>query len=339
MTDIVPYPSAEVSLTPLAVSLPRYAQISNFSEAAFFGVQTAGATIYACRNIWTMQQRQAIARELLAAQGEFWKHCGYPFVPTYVTDERHEYNRKSFKLHNCRVIALGKKTETLLQAGYALNHANDPTIITLAVTFTDANELHVYHPGTRYEIIPSSRSIAGGTATIAIPRVRMVALANENNPAQGWLYTDLTKFEATVDIYRIYTDPTQTVQVFGKDCDTWSNFWNDAWIHDYSVSWIHLGNRPATQWGVLPHYMQANYLCGVETIDPHMEDALVRLAHARMPNEPCGCDILKMVWERDRHVPDILDSERLNCPFGMSDGAWQSWMFLQDLVCMRGSHL
>ena len=38
-------------------------------------------------------------------------------------------------------------------------------------------------------------------------------------------------------------------------------------------------------------------------------------------------DAIRVLWEQDHNTPDGLSSERLACPFGISDGAWVVWQF------------
>lgn len=341
---IVPFVSAEHLVDTLAVPLPRYAQIVDYQEAAFFGVNQTipqGGREYTCRTIWSRWQRQAITRALMAAQGEFWKNCNYPFVPTYISLERHEYT-KTLLLNNCNVIGLGEKVDTMLVAGKVVNHASDPVSFTVnSAVITDPAEVHIFHPGTDYEINPSSVTIAGGVITVEIPRVRMVAIAYDDNPIDGWDYTDTSYFEATVDVRRIYLDDTHQVYLSGmQGCPgfggTWAHNWQDAYLPNKSIGHLRMAQPSLSNCDFYPRFAEVNYLCGLTSLSQHAEDAIVRLAHARMPSEPCGCDFLKGMWERDKYIPDVLDSERENCPFGMSDGAWQAWCFLQDLRCYRG---
>jgi hypothetical protein len=73
------------------------------------------------------------------------------------------------------------------------------------------------------------------------------------------------------------------------------------------------------------------YQAGLTSLTSEAEDILVRLAHALMPNEECGCDILKGRWRRDQAVPEVLTAERENCPFGLQSGAWLSWTYAQTI--------
>ena len=74
------------------------------------------------------------------------------------------------------------------------------------------------------------------------------------------------------------------------------------------------------------------YKAGLQHMNAQAEDAIVRLAHSKMPDAPCGCDSVKSFWNRDRNVPQIMTAERLNCPFGMNDGAWIAWNFALQMT-------
>jgi hypothetical protein len=76
-----------------------------------------------------------------------------------------------------------------------------------------------------------------------------------------------------------------------------------------------------------PDWALLNYKSGMQQLTQQAEDTLIRLAHSKMPDEPCGCETSTALWRRDRAVPTVLTRERVNCNFGMSDGAW--WAFRQ----------
>ena len=80
-----------------------------------------------------------------------------------------------------------------------------------------------------------------------------------------------------------------------------------------------------------PERARLYYLSGLTALSQQMKSALVRLAHTKMPEELCGCDTYTRLWARDRHVPDVLTRERINCPFGMMDGAWEAFKIVQRL--------
>jgi hypothetical protein len=88
-----------------------------------------------------------------------------------------------------------------------------------------------------------------------------------------------------------------------------------------------------------PQLVRLNYLAGADVLTRQAEDAIIRLAHSKMPQEPCGCDVVKRLWGRDRNVPEVLTAERLNCPYGLNDGAWIAFQFAQSMKVYRSSNL
>lgn len=81
--------------------------------------------------------------------------------------------------------------------------------------------------------------------------------------------------------------------------------------------------------------LRINYLSGLTALTAQDKSMIIRLAHAKMPNEPCGCDITQHMWSRDRNIPQILTAERLNCEFGLSDGAWMAWKYANKKAAIR----
>jgi hypothetical protein len=69
------------------------------------------------------------------------------------------------------------------------------------------------------------------------------------------------------------------------------------------------------------------YKAGVTTLTKQAEDAIIHLAHAKMPRPSCGCGILRDKWDADRIVPDNMTAEQAACPFGQSVGAFLAWKF------------
>jgi hypothetical protein len=208
------------------------------------------------------------------------------------------------------------------------------------VGFTDPNEVRVYHPGTDLEIHPSRVTIAGGTLTIYIPRARCVTYAKQDNPDTGWEYTDTGNFEATIDVKRKYMDTAVTAQLVSlsyDQCCPITEDTGDACTHlnnaDMGLVQVRISD-PSCLW-FTPHWIDLYYLAGRQSLTPVEEDAIVRLANSRMPEIECGCDGVKGLWTRDKKTPEILSTERLNCPFGLSDGAWQAYRAAQTLRQVR----
>lgn len=340
-----------------AVKLARYAQILGLSEDQLFGINNPATRTESCNPIWTLYERQNVARYLKEAQEEIEQVTHYPLAPRWFVDEFKYYG---FPVHARwgKVIAAGFRNTSTIQAAAVPSYVTDPCAITVATTITDEDEIGVFHPGTDIEIYPSSITIAGGVATILIPRARMVELASQNNDENGLTYADVppsatSPFLATVDVNRVYNDDsTQGGLIWhhrdsggtcGCACD-----WCCATCGDYTENACIYIRNPETgaldllsatydsrelEWTAsclqcycsAPDTIRLNYKAGLTPMTNQIETAIIRLAHSKMPTPPCGCSVAQDFWSRDRNVPDNLPIEQAICPFGKSDGAWFAW--------------
>lgn len=343
-----------------AVSLPRYVKLVGYDECAFYGVRT-DTTPTRCREIWVQAERDLVARYLLEAQEELEPILHYPLCRKWITDERHHYTLP-VRARWGKIIAAGVRAASTIQLGAGVNHATDPAIVgPLATTVTDASEIHVYYPATlsdeAIEIVPSKVVLSGGAVTLSIPRCRMVAPSVMDNPRTGLDYDDLGNFLATVDVLRVYNDPsTQGTLHYPSSCGcgsfscpTCSERTQAACLYvahgELGVLRALPGSYASGAWTVAascctgrPEYVTLNYLAGT-AVTRQAEDTIIRLAHSKMPEEPCACEVVRYVWERDRKTPEVMTRERINCPFGLSDGAWTAYKFAQAMRLVRGGLL
>jgi hypothetical protein len=335
-----------------AVRLARYAKIVDYPECNFFGVnQDTGVDVGQCREFWVKSQRDMILKYLAEAQYEIEQIAGYPMAPTYIgesqPDEYQDWQpfRRKIVTKFARFIEAGIEATADISLGEAVNHATDPAVIgPVATTVTDTSEVRVYHPGLDVEIDPSSVVIAGGNLTIQIPRCRMVTEANADNPKTGLTYTDLTNFESTVDIKRTFTNTaTQATLAYPRTCTgcTEQTISGCFYVRDPRVGVldIQLSANGNNLCSCSPEIIRLNYLAGADVLTRQAEDAIVRLAHSKMSSEPCGCQVVQRLWGEDRNTPEVLTAERLNCPFGLSNGAWVAFQFAQALKVYRSSNL
>lgn len=334
-----------------AVRLARYAAILEYPECNFFGVNAEIDTGFQCQEIWTKPQRDTVAKYLAEAQYEIEQITGYPLSPRWVGQgQSEEYQdqqpyRSRIVTRFARFIEAGIQATSTITLGVAVNHATDPAVIgPVPTTVTDTDEVRVFHPGLNVEIDPSSVVISGGNLTIEIPRCRLVKQAVADNPSTGLDYYDLGNFESTVDLKRVYNDSSvQATLAYLKSCTgcTEQTIAGCVYVRNkkLGVLDIQLATGEVRQCGCQAETIRLNYLAGADVLTLQAEDAIIRLAHAKMPSEPCGCDVAKRLWGRDRNVPEILTRERLNCPFGLSDGAWIAFRFAQAMKIYRGSVL
>lgn len=350
---IVAAQSQLVSYGDLAVSLERYAAIIQNLECSFYGVRNDDAPEPGCRTIWTKQQRDEVARYLGEAQFEIEQQVNFPLNPRWFADEEHPY-ACPVQASWGYVIEAGVRAETDIELGATVDHTNDPAEIVVATSVTDENEIHIFHPDTDLEINPSAITLSGGNATILIPRCRMVKVEFADNPAEGWDYTDLSVFEDEVDVKRVYNDPSTNAElVWPNGCSGCQNCTEQTQTACMYVSNAKAGIfavHPSTYsngaWGratgsfccrSYPQKVRLNYRAGMNPTTLQAEDAIIRLAHSKMPDEFCGCETFMRLWRRDRKIPEILTRERLNSPFGPSDGAMISYRFALSMRLVRGA--
>ena len=340
------------------VTLALYQKVINYPECAFFGVNMTGETTRGRCRIVSKSDRDAIQNALAEAQQEIEQVTGFPLEPKWFASEQHQYGPIAPGLRyrqwqiapvvltkKSNVIEIGTRAETTISAGEAVDNTSDPAVIgPVATTVTDEDEIRIFHPGTDIEIDPSSITIVGGNVTITVPRCRLVLASLADNPSQGLDYTDLANFEATVDVKRIYNDSsTEATLVHPKRCgcteDTHSGC---IYIDDYEIGKLEISRNGAScNCGCTPEFVRVNYRAGLtglgDEVLQQVRDMVIRLAHSKMPYEPCGCDLGANMWRRDRNVPDTLTRERVNCPFGLSDGAWFAWQQANAIKIWRAS--
>lgn len=322
------------------LTLVRYAHIIGYNEYAFFGISHPDNTRFACREIWSKYQRDEIAEYLWEAQDEIENIIGYPLCPKWFLAEEHRYTTPVI-LDSAKIISIGTQASTILGAGLAVSYATDPAVVTVPTTLTSVADINVYYPNTDIAIIPLSMSISGGLLEIKIPKSRLVDIDKLDNPVEGWL-DDPSLYQPTVDVYHFYTDPTSQANLihFPSECDDECEKTTTpvcVYTENADLGIVRLGKPDASycSCSLPPKRVSINYRAGLPTLTRSMEQAIVRLAHSRMPTEPCGCDVTQRLWKRDRNVPVVLDRERLNCPFGLSDGAWSAWKLAISMTSFR----
>ncbi|RLG27617.1 hypothetical protein DRO03_11790, partial [Methanosarcinales archaeon] len=200
---------------------------------------------------------------------------------------------------------------------------------------TNVDQIIVFYPDTDERIDAQEIVVESGDLTIFIPRWRLVKRELQNTAV---VYADDANYVETVDVKHIYNDPSVNADIVYADgcgCET------DAQTACMTLELGDIGKwrvKPATYdadtglWsassfscGGVAYNFKLNYLSGATKMTPTMKSAVIRLAHSLMPAPPCGCGDIRSLWKRDRNVPMVTDRERLNCPFGMSDGAWFAW--------------
>jgi hypothetical protein len=291
---------------------------------------------------------------LSEAQSEIEKVIGFPLSPKWFADEVHPFRSKILtKMTN--VLELGIEAITNISLNATVTLTSDPATVTIATALTSVEGIKIYYPGTDEEIYPSNMVITGGNLVISVPKCRIVKYTLLDNPSNGLLYTD-SIYQDKVDVKRRYTDPSDQITVvwphqcnptcsstgcvryiepacgiildpeIGEITYEFATYSSESWVRTHRICCK--GE---------PQKIEINYKAGMQVLDPIAETAIIRLAHSKMPYQPCGCDAIINMWRRDATIPQILSVERLECPFGLSNGAWMAWKFAGQLAIERMS--
>jgi hypothetical protein len=339
------------------IPLPRYAQIIGVSEYAFFGIRNYELPEGVCDQLWTPENRREIMRALSQAQTKIESVLSYFLVPTWVAGEQKKYQHAGVMTNWTKIIEFGIEKKEEVGTGVSAatpeeDESGDPVKFgPITTTVTDISQVRVYHPGTNYRIYPSCIEIDETGMIITVPKCRLVI--PEYQEGESVDYEDSNAFADTIDVYRVYNDPSNHGYL------TWNHTHGQGFEENTKTIYAHISNGlvgsvsvyPATYSGgqfiidrtllgtEVIEKVHLNYRSGLNAITPILEDAVIRLAHSMLPEEPCGCDVVRRVWVRDRNTPEILTRERINCPFGYSDGAYHAWAVARSNRVIRGGVL
>jgi hypothetical protein len=339
--------------TPRSViSLTRYAQLIGYTECAFFGVAHEKNTNYACKKLWSQNERDMVLYYLSEAQDEIEKIIQYPLQPTWFEDEKHKYTRTRMLMTEYgKILAFGTKAISVVSDNALIDLTTVPDLGVISISpfsqLYPLSELHVFYPDSDVEIIPSNIQFDSGTATltITIPRCRLVEFSKRDNPEEGLIYTEDDNFQKTADIHRIYTDTASQGKLWYRDnlCTSFCTETFDsvcAFGKNMEIGSVMLDSSCSSSCCSKGYEsMSINYVAGLSVLSRQAETVILRLAHAKMPEKPCGCDYTESLWRRDTRIPEILTKERIECPFGMSDGAWIAWKWACGLELKRAGVL
>ena len=187
--------------------------------------------------------REEIARAIATAEASIEQYLGYRLLPDWEYEEWRHFPRPirpelinigfrdvrgyplSVKARWGHILSGGVRASTLIHAAAAIvwTDADGDTYketgtIVVATSVTDATQVRVYYPGhsgdERWRIRPITVVFAGGNATITFRRelcvVETILESIDVNLviADGAVDAD---FLGTVDVYRVYNDPSTQV--------------------------------------------------------------------------------------------------------------------------------
>jgi len=339
------------------LSLDEYRRRVHIPECAFNGVENPNETLRNCDHVFMQWERDAIAQALTDAENLLAEHLGYYIGQRYVTDYGHEWT-DPILLNWGYIVGGGVEGLTEITPS-ASDFTTDPATITVAQSDFPGgtDEIKIVETSTGLQIHPSDITTSGTDYIISIDQCLLIEWDDLEDqsavidydaafPAATWLkLSDLT-------IYRSYRDESDQATVeFAPSCKciycgtACAGASYDACVYvlqePISKVRVQLGDYNAStgtwQCAYPVFYgcyegdkVTVNYLAGTEP--PGWQRAVMALAHTMMPFEPCGCAAFDFILQRDRNIPSVLTAERINCPFGMADGAWYAWRWMTNVL-------
>jgi len=231
--------------------LDRWAEIIGIHPLHFNGLDSSDlAPNTVCGDVWfqySWQHSDRVGHEDIAmaiqqAEQQIAAEVGYNLLPDWTAEERIPFSLpiqpgvynlnglnprgqfNSIELRRGHVLSGGVKTKIVIGAGADFVRTDEDSdgfaetcTVTVATTITDANEIAVFYPAKDgadgWEIRPIKVSFSGGNAIITF-KVWLITSANkmdvfDPDPLDA---EDADSYETTVDVYRVYNDPSTQVQ-------------------------------------------------------------------------------------------------------------------------------
>ncbi len=341
----------------------EYLELISFDECAGLGVNNPADTDLACGKVITRWQRIQIQNAIATAERKIEEHLGYKLYPTFICDEAHYWGLYGYTgpLRWAYARGLGIKATAVIQSTVVLDYTGDPDPmeITVTTTVTDSCEVRVFHTSAKggTEIHPSSVVIAGGVATIQIPRCRLID-PTLVQPENGFDYDLDSNFVTTVDVKRIYLDTTdpghiewdakkvlarESLDILCTPLDCSPTLQDICgYVREIPRSLIKIwpstdGVASSATISRKPDRVFINYLSNYKDacsdlcndLPLAIEMAIVHMANAELPSPICGCSLHKEMWVEDSKW---LDPElKAANPFGMKVGHYWAWTTVYNL--------
>jgi hypothetical protein len=301
-------------ITPAdAQLLSIYADLLNLNPFTFFGVNHTPA-VYKSTALWTFAERQQVLFAMKISRLEMEQQLGYFLLPTY-TSESHPHQH-TLRLNHAFVTSLGTPVTTDLDP-VVPDYNTEPA--TVVITTTTPDDIHLFYPDTDIEIFPSARAYVGETLTLRIPRYAL--RYDDNNPAEGWTYSNLDNFLDLVDVKSITVDSTLALPT------GYTPYLVNAKMGilklEHTLSAIPFCN-PAS----VTDAITVNYSSGLTSQDFMLRSTWVAFAHAKMDIQPSEDPAVKLSWLWARDIPKEQTSLQKECPFGQFAGAFQAWRYV-----------
>lgn len=317
--------------------------------------------------------REDIEEAIIRAEQIFFDHARFWPAPKYVEKRNIQWPRYpdvrfdnwgfsgsdgrwlTVNVGESYIQKIGIETRTLIEAVRPVTYTDldsdtlfETFTLTVVTSVTDPAELAVYFStadrwdgsavGEKWRVRPLNIVISGGTATITGKRWLVVkpVLYEGVSPEDGIDALDNANFVTTLDVYRLYIDPTgittATAQAeliyetspwpyYACACDNPSNNYDPAalasatgrgGIRDSLLGEVSIGksvyNATSGQWGApgcggcsIPDRVTLRYQAGYPLnaeyrMDDRVKRTVAKLAAAELPQRLCACDSANRAW-------------------------------------------
>lgn len=353
---------------------------------------------------YAWQNADAVSREDLAeaihqAEHDMAKELGFFLAPSWIEEERKRWTfseprdhrfagfigfnprmlRKSVRAEWGKIVSGGVRATADIHVPTALpvtwtwsdedGDGENDTLTIGNITFgtvTDPAEVAVYFAGRNadeaYRIRPIEVDISAGT--IVISRWLLVDPQLWEGQQQGIDGLVDGNFVSSVDIYRLYNDPSEQAQfewepLPDEECDYACGYWYqsaclglrdrrrglvvpypgtwDATEEEYSVDIFALDREPDR---VRLWYLSGEQLDGNYEMKRDWQRAIAYYATALLRGKICGCEKLERFAARWGEPPSLEDEiwpdRTTSNPFGPQRGAVFAWDKVQQNLIGRG---
>lgn len=316
------------------LSIDRYQELLNLPIAAFNGLNKPDEVpVYQCASIWRQRNRDNLARYLLIAEEKREQELGYYVAPKYIENEEYSVANPLI-LSKKNLIAIGKRTVTSIQSGYAITYRTggviiDPVIVTIPTSLTTTSGIYVCHSDDT-PITPSSIVITGGNLVIKIPRSRLVKPELKDDREDPLQYDDDDNFVVTVDVKLTTYDADEGLKYVKFGTDFAEEVTDGKFLiknYRLSIIEVNLEEILCSVSGFLDCSSSSNPIIRVSYVSGRQNSVMtemqtLRLAHCLMPFEPCSCEAAHQYW-RD----DVTENpQNIITPYGNKSGAVEAWV-------------
>lgn len=315
---------------------------------------------------YIQRERDMIASASSDAAHSAWLHLGFPPVPvwcepaTLTLNSDRAWDRQDCELPDGHIQAIGRRAVTSL-GSYVVNYSdtnNDLILDQGQVTVTlsggdtalDESELFLFFrvadgaisaANETWKIHPVTVTRTGNNVTFTAHKSMFTAPAIWGKEYAGQVGTSARNagrpqnaedFVSSVDVYRVYSDPTSAVQLISSNSETGQEITNvGASLIDPLNGIIRLYKGSSNDFPTnRPHAVRVYYKAGLGTDNPLSQSlitAIFRYGNVLMPQAPSIYDRTLAMWTWDREISkEVVTGDARNPPpFGITIGGMHLW--------------